>query len=470
MGFARTKTRPPRGVRTAWARFTRRGLGALYAALAVELVDELVDGTKSAAMPLIRHDLSLSYLQIGLLAAVPLLVGSVLELPVGVLSGTGPRRRRLVLAGGLIFIASVLAAGLATSFTGLLIALTIFFPASGMFVSLTQAGLMDSAPDRQAQHMARWTLAGSIGAVTGPVLVAVILGAGGTWRLAFIVIAGCSVAAWCAIARTSRATNAGTYSHPGAVSAVAESPTALAAPPAAEAPAARAVTPAATGVPSVTPDAPAATPTASAAAGDDDGEGDGDGDGAWPGWRAAVLTVRRSGALRWLMLLEVANLLLDVLTPFLALYLVTVDDVSPSVAALGVAVRLGAGLAGDVILIRVLARRDSRRLIRASVWATLALLPTFLVVPGLGLKLVALAALTIATAPWYPVLQAELYGSLPGRSGLVVSLTSASGLAAALGPLAVGLLAQTFGLSWAMASLCIVPVLMLAVVPRRDSR
>ena len=444
MGFARTKTRPPRGGRTIWSRFTRRGLGGLYAALAVELVDELVDGTKSAAMPLIRHDLSLSYLQIGLLAAVPLLVGSVLELPVGVLSGTGPRRRRLVLAGGLIFVASVLAAGLATSFTGLLIALTIFFPASGMFVSLTQAGLMDSAPDRQAQHMARWTLAGSIGAVTGPVLVAVILGAGGSWRLAFVLIAGCSVAAWCAIARTSRAVNSGTRSGPAAGRS-ADSATAPA-------------TPARAG------------PAASAAdLADADAHSDDD-DLAWPGWRAAASIIRTSGALRWLMLLEVANLLLDVLTPFLALYLVTVDDVSPSVAALGVAVRLGAGLAGDVILIRLLARRDSRRVIRASVWATLALLPAFLVVPGLALKLVALAALTIATAPWYPVLQAELYGSLPGRSGLAVSLTSASGLVGALGPLAVGLLAQRFGLSWAMTSLCIVPVLMLAVVPSRDRR
>jgi MFS transporter, FSR family, fosmidomycin resistance protein len=428
MGFARTKTRPPRGGRTVWARFTRRGLGGLYAALAVELVDELVDGTKSAAMPLIRHDLSLSYLQIGLLAAVPLLVGSVLELPVGVLSGNGSRRRRFVLAGGLIFIASVLAAGLATSFTGLLIALTIFFPASGLFVSLTQAGLMDSAPDRQAQHMARWTLAGSIGAVVGPVLVAVILGAGGSWRLAFVLIAGCSFAAWCAIARTSPANPAG--------SAAAEP-----------------------GDPDVD-------------GGDDDNDDDdaADDDLAWPGWRAAASIVRRSGALRWLMLLEVADLLLDVLTPFLALYLVTVDHVSPSVAALAVAVRLGAGLAGDVILIRLLARQDSRRVIRASVWATLALLPAFLVMPGLGLKLVTLAALTIATAPWYSVLQAELYGSLPGRSGLAVSLTSASGLVGALGPLAVGLLAQRFGLSWAMTSLCIVPVLMVAVVPRRDRR
>ena len=58
----------------------------LAAALAVELVDELVDGTKGAALPLIRHDLALSYVQIGLLATVPLVAGSLLELPVGIIT------------------------------------------------------------------------------------------------------------------------------------------------------------------------------------------------------------------------------------------------------------------------------------------------------------------------------------------------------------------------------------------------
>jgi MFS transporter, FSR family, fosmidomycin resistance protein len=402
-------------------RFVRIGLSSLAAALAVELADELVDGTKSAAMPLIRHDLTLNYLQIGLLAAVPLVVGSILELPVGVISGAGPRRRRrLILSGGLVFIASVLAAGLATSFAGLVVALTIFFPASGMFVSLTQAALMDAAPDRQAQHMARWTLAGSIGAVTGPILVAVVLGAGGTWRLAFILVAGLSAAAWCAVAWTGRAGKTNPHHGNGAAAHSAA-------------------------------------------------DGDAADDPAWPGWRTALSIVRDSGALRWLMLLEVADLLLDVLTPFLALYLVAVLHVAPSVAALGIAVRLGAGLAGDVLLIRALDRLDRRTVIRAASWATLALFPAFLLVPGLGLKLVVLAALTIATTPWYPVLQAELYGSLPGRSGLAVSLTSVAGLVGALGPLAVGLLAQRFGLTAALASLCIVPVLMLAVpAGRRD--
>jgi len=426
MGFPRLKASPG----SAQARLARPGSAVLLAALAVELADELFDGTKSASMPLIRHDLALNYVEVGLLAAVPLVVGSLLELPLGALSGTGARRRRLILAGGLVFIASVLAAGLAGSFGLLLVALTIFFPASGAFVSLTQAALMDAAPDRRAQHMARWTLAGSLGGVAGPLLVAVVLIAGGTWRLAFVLVAAGAAGAWVAVARAGRA----------------RQPRARARPAGAR---------------------PAGADSVVADAADDLGAAD---EGAWPGWAAAVSIVRRAGALRWLALLEASDLLLDVLTAFLALYLVTAVHASPTVAALGVAVRLGAGLSGDVILIRLLSRRDSRQVLRVSVWLAVLLFPAFLLVPWLGPKLVLLAALTIATAPWYPVLQAELYGSLPGRSGLAVSLTSAAGLAGGLGPLAVGLLAQRVGLDWAMAALCAAPAAMLAVPRgRRES-
>jgi FSR family fosmidomycin resistance protein-like MFS transporter len=411
---------------------SRPGTGALIAALAVELVDELFDGTKSAAMPLIRHDLSLSYAQVGLLAAVPLIVGGFLELPVGIISGTGERRRRFILIGGLVFCGSVLGFGLAGSFAALLIALTIFFPASGAFVSLTQSALMDSAPARQAQHMARWTLAGSAGAVLGPLLAAAVLARGGTWREAIVAVAAVSFLVWLAVAAGRRSDPP-----PPGEASTGEPPTGE--PPTGEPP---------TGAPRP-------------------GDRSADEDAAWPGWRAAGSIVSRSGALRWLLLIEVADLLLDVLTAFLALYLVTSAGASPAVAALGVAIRLGAGLAGDALLIRLLERHDSRRVLRASGWLALLLFPAFLLVPGLGLKLAALAALTLATAPWYPVLAAELYGSLPGRSGLAVSLSSAASLAGGLGPLAIGLLAQSFGLSWAMTALCAVPVVMLAVPAAR---
>lgn len=42
-------------------RRTVAGVAALTAVLAVEFVDEVVDGTKGAALPLIRHDLHLRY-------------------------------------------------------------------------------------------------------------------------------------------------------------------------------------------------------------------------------------------------------------------------------------------------------------------------------------------------------------------------------------------------------------------------
>ena len=172
---------------------------ALLAALAVEFADELVDGTKSAAMPLLRDSLGLSYSQIGLLAAVPLIAGSLIELPMGVLAGDGRRRHRIALAGGLAFIAALVIAAAAQSFGVLLAALVLFFPASGAFVSLTQAALMDAAPARQEQLMARWTLAGATGAVAGPGLLAAVIAAGGTWRTAFAVLALAAAAAWLAL-------------------------------------------------------------------------------------------------------------------------------------------------------------------------------------------------------------------------------------------------------------------------------
>ena len=124
--------------------------------LAIELLDELVFGAREAAWPLIRDDLSLSYTQIGLLLSVPNLVSLVVEPVLGVASVTW-RRRALVLGGGLCFaLALALAAG-APAFWVLLVAFSLLYPASGAFVSLSQAALMDLEPGRREHNMARWT-------------------------------------------------------------------------------------------------------------------------------------------------------------------------------------------------------------------------------------------------------------------------------------------------------------------------
>jgi FSR family fosmidomycin resistance protein-like MFS transporter len=377
-------------------------VAAVAAALAVELADELVDGVKSAALPLIRGDLGLSYGQIGLLAAVPLLAGSLIELPVGVLAGGGQRRRRVALAGGLVFIAALLAAALAASFGWLLAAFVLFFPASGAFVSLTQAALMDAGPARREQLMARWTLAGGAGAVVGPLLLAAVVGAGGSWRTAYLALAVVAAAAWLILAGHGRPL----FARTGGASPDSEPESA----------------------------------------------------GLW----AALRALRGGAVLRWVVLLEVADLLLDVLTGFVALYLVAAGGVTAGQAALGVGVRLAADLAGTAALIPLLARFSGLAVLRVSALAAAVAYPAFLLVPGFWAKVAALAVLSVATSAWYPVLQAQLYASLPGASGVAVSLQSAAGLAAAAGPLAVGFLAERLGLSTALALLAFVPLAVLA--------
>ena len=93
----------------------------------------------------------------------------------GVLAGQGRRRRLVILGGGIVFVLTLIAVASARSFAVLLAAFVAFYPASGAFVSLTQAEIMDAWPERQAQVMARWDLAGAAGAVAGPLLLTAVL-------------------------------------------------------------------------------------------------------------------------------------------------------------------------------------------------------------------------------------------------------------------------------------------------------
>ena len=145
--------------------------------LVIELLDELVFGVSEAAWPLIRTDLSLSYVQIGVLLSAPGIVSALVEPFVGIL-GDVWKRRTLILAGGIGFILACLLTGLSTSFAILLLALCLFYPASGAFVSLSQATLMDAAPERREHNMARWTFAGSLGVVLGSLLLGASAGLG----------------------------------------------------------------------------------------------------------------------------------------------------------------------------------------------------------------------------------------------------------------------------------------------------
>ena len=335
-----------------------------------------------------------------------------------------------MLVGGAVVAGSLAAVAAAHSLTVLMIAFIAFFPASGAFVSLTQAALMDAAPERHQQRMAAWNLAGSAGAVGGPLVLAGVLAVGGDWRMAYLLLAVAAAAALAVAFFVSPSRG---------MSAAA---------------------------PEVSADAElgrkrGVDPPGSA---DPDAE-DEEGSSQRPSVREALRALRQGGVARWVVLLEVSDLLLDVLTGYVGIYLVDVVGASPAEAAVAVAIRLGAGLAGDALFVVVARRVSGPAALRVSAISAVVLYPAFLLVPWLPAKLAILAALSLATACWYPVIQAGLYTSLPGRSGIAVFLSSAASFVGAVGPLAVGFIAQQAGLTWALAVLAAAPLAVLAILP-----
>jgi FSR family fosmidomycin resistance protein-like MFS transporter len=356
----------------------------LNSILLVELVDELVDGAGGAVWPAIRSDLGLSYVDIGLLLTLPRVVGSLLEPAFALLSDTG-RRRALVLGGGVVFTAALALVGVSGGFWPLLVALALFNPASGAFVSLSQASLADADPARLEPNLARWALAGSLGNVLGPVLVGAVAAAGLGWRPVYFLLAAMAAlaltGAWCAPAAVARRHEPAT--------------------------------------------------------------------GFLDSLRGAWEALRRGAVLRWLVLLEFADLMLDVFRGFVALYFVDVVGSSEIGAIQAVAVLTGVGLLGDALLLPLLERVAGLHYLHFSARLVLVIFPAFLLGP-LSLKFVGLGLVGFLTAGWYSILKAHLYASLPGRSGTVVALENVTGLVGSLIPLALGLVAQRYGLGAAM--------------------
>lgn len=373
--------------------------------LVIEFLDELVFGLSAAATPLIRNDLTLSYAQIGLLFSLPGLIANFIE-PVMFILGDVWKRRIILLAGGILFTLSLALTSFSENFTMLLVSFIIFFPASGMFVSLSQASLMDHEPSRHEQNMARWTFAGSLGIVVGPLLFSVILTMGLGWRSAFACLSVLALLvlliAWRWVPALDRSADPfPQFSH------------------------------------------------------------------VMDGLRKTASALRSPDILRWLALLEFSNLMLDVLYGFLPLYFVDVAGFTPAEAAASVVAWTGVGLIGDFLLIPLLERVKGLDYLRWSVLIELVLFPAFLLVSIPWLKLVFLGAMGFFNAGWYAILKANMFSAMPGKSGIAQALDNLGGMFGTLLPLGLGLAAQAFGLGSAMWLLLAGPLALLLGLPRR---
>ena len=143
-------------------------------------------------MPFLRDDLALGYAQIGLLFGAPAILSTVLE-PAVLLLGDTPLRSRLILGGGLLLGLAFMLVGGAQSFAVLLLALTVSYPASGAFVGLIQATMIERHPARESEMMARWTAAGTLGSLSGPLLFAGTVAIGISWRSTFVLLGAVGV-------------------------------------------------------------------------------------------------------------------------------------------------------------------------------------------------------------------------------------------------------------------------------------
>jgi MFS transporter, FSR family, fosmidomycin resistance protein len=170
----------------------------------------------------------------------------------------------------------------------------------------------------------------------------------------------------------------------------------------------------------------------------------------WNGFCMGFAALRQRAVLRWLVLLEFSNLMLDVLYGYLALYFVDVVGFSPTKAALAVAVWTGFGLLGDFLLIPLLERVHGLGYLRLSVLMELVLFPAFLLIANPWIKLVVAGLLGLFNSGWYAILKGNLYSSMPGHSGTVMALEDISGLIGKLLPFGIGLAAERFGLGSAL--------------------
>mgnify|MGYP005841678827 CR=1 FL=1 len=377
--------------------------------LAIELLDELVDGVGGAAYPLIRNDLHLSYIQVGLLLTIPNTISSLIEPILGILGDLG-RRRQLILGGGVAFAIAkrcceaqiaLLLISLSHHFSFLLVAFVLFYPASGSFVSLSQATLMDIEPTRHEQNMARWTLAGSVGNVLGPLALAGAIALNQSWRSVFLILAVLTVLLVGILWKY-----------------------------------------------------PSATLTASSQV-DQPIQSFND------GICQAINALKRRNVFRWLTLLQFSDLMLDVLRGFLALYFVDVVGVSNTQASFAISVWLGFGLLGDFLLIPLLERVPGLAYLRLSAMIVLCLYPAFLLVPNLNVKLIILGFLGFLNAGWYSILQGRLYTAMPGQSGTVMTLNNLAGFVGGLAPFVLGWVAQQYGLQPTMWMLLAAPIALL---------
>ena len=354
----------------------------------------------SVAAPEIERAFVSSHAAFALLSFVgPGIVALVLE-PLIFLAADRYPRAYFVRGGLTVLAAGTIACGLAPGAWSLGLATSVCWIAIGTASSLSQATLVDRAPDQRARTMARWTLLALIGDLCAPALLAVLSISGLGWRAAYVIVGGL-VAVWAAIAWLTPIE--------GTSSAVDE------------------------GVPK-----------------------------SLVASLKEALTDRT--LIRWLFGLALCDLLDEILVVFATIHVKTQLHGGTLAQSALVATCMGSGALGLVILERLLARGyDERRALVAFCAACAVAFGAWVAAPTMWASLVLIVPVGACSTPLYPLVAARAYAQRPEESGAVLAashLFTPLGLAL---PWIIGAIADHAGTYVALLVLIAQPLGLLAL-------
>ena len=370
------------------------------------LLDELITGFPVVGLPLLRDQLGLSYGQIGLLFSVEALSGMIFSPIISLLSDRGSKRW-WVIGGSLGLAISLVVMGSTHNFDLLLAAFALSSPAGSAAVGLSQATLIDAAPQESTKTMTRWTLMGSVGDLLSPLAVATIA----TLQLGWPALCWLGTAAWLGAALA-----VGFQRFPRPTGVVDKTET--------------------TGDVKL-----------------------------WAGLREAL---RDPVLLRWAALSLIPTMMDEVFLGFVALYLRDVLHASQVVIGVALTVSMVGSLVGLLTLDRVFrkSRISSVRLLSWLALLSLVGVIGFLVTRSIWLATVALFVIHLGVAGWYPIAKAQAYDRQPGRSGTVRAVIGLGAPFEVALPGLVGIVAGRFGALAGVALLGLAPLLILLLVPK----
>jgi len=351
--------------------------------------------------PSVERELALSHLgYVAFAFAVPLVAAAAIEAGIALLSDVWGRARLVVLGEG-VLAASLFFTASARTPEGLALGLALAGAASGVSCGAAQALLVASSAGGADRAMVRWSLYSAVGDVVAPVITGAAISLGHSYRGALEAVAA-AASLQCAVSAWL-----------------------------------------------LVGGQPVRQPAT-------DSEGPGE-----PLGVALARAIRLPRLWAWLFAAASCTLLDELVIALAALRLERAENTGAAVAtAAAVAFSVGA-VVGSAVTDRIVERISAPRVLATSAALCALSLAAFLTTASASASCAALLVVGVTCAPHHPLAMARAYGELPENPGTVQAVGQIFVAVDVVAPLALGVVADRFGLDVAIGCLLVQPAVIL---------